>query len=170
MGKGIVTINTDAACHHQKGVGSYAYWIKSDDLFLKGSGIFKDKCKGSTDAEFQAIINALFILKSSSIPEIHLIIFNRDNINTGSKKKGNKYQKMIYYMLKEIYQSKCSWAKKYPHRFTKFYEFRHVKAHSETTDKRSYVNKWCDNECKKQIREWRKNHSPAPAADAVVKS
>jgi hypothetical protein len=33
-----------------------------------------------------------------------------------------------------------------------FIEFRHVNAHSNVNDKRSYVNEWCDSEAKKELR------------------
>ena len=31
-------------------------------------------------------------------------------------------------------------------------EFRHVKAHNGTSDKRSFVNDWCDKNAKKSIK------------------
>ena len=33
-------------------------------------------------------------------------------------------------------------------------EFRYVKAHNGTPDKRSYVNDWCDRQCKLQFEKW----------------
>lgn len=49
--KGLVTINTDAGFYTIEKIGSYAYWIKGDNLFLKGSGVFKEKCTSPLDAE-----------------------------------------------------------------------------------------------------------------------
>jgi len=36
---------------------------------------------------------------------------------------------------------------------------RHVKAHTKVSDARSFVNRWCDKQAKKQLRESRKNEN-----------
>lgn len=166
--KGIVTINTDAGWYPIDKVGSYAYWIKSDGLFLRGSGLFKDVCKSAREAEFKAVINALHILKAASIPEIKLIVFNRDNIYVGSKKNGNEMEKMIYKTLRSIFDESYPDANKHPQRFSKFYLFRHVKAHTKKQDASSFVNRWCDEECTKQLKKWRQENIHVRAADAVA--
>lgn len=169
MGKGIVTINTDAGFYPFDKVGAYAYWIKSDGVFLRGSGLFKGLCKSAKEAEFKAVINALHVLKAASLPEVKLIVFNRDNIYVQSKRNGNDMEKLLYKSLRDIFDESSPDAKLRPHHFAKFYSFRHVKAHTTKEDARSFVNRWCDAECTKQLRQWRKNKdTPAPAADAAA--
>lgn len=147
--KGWVTINTDAGFYPIEKIGSYAYWIKADGLFLKGSGVFKDACKSPLEAEFRAIINAIHILDTSGYIGITKIVFNRDNIYTGAKKKGNFYEQMLADKIRKL-RKKCNYNDPEP-----FYEFRHVKAHTRITAARFYVNSWCDQECKKQLREYK---------------
>lgn len=152
MANGIVTINTDAGFFHIDRVGSFAYWIKADDLHLKGSGMFKGKCKSPLDAELKAIINALHVLRKANHKGIKKIIFNRDNINATSRKNGSQLQNKIYLMLRELRNKSIKEGAikgRYP-----FYEFRHVRAHTDKEDKRSWVNNWCDKECKIQLAKW----------------
>ena len=76
----VVTVNTDAGHYSKTKKGSYAYYIRGDNLLLKGSGLFKEDVKGSTHAEFYAVMNAIFILKTMRV-DFDLLIFNRDNKN-----------------------------------------------------------------------------------------
>jgi len=153
--KGWVTINTDAGFFPRQKVGSYAYWIKGDAIHLYGSGMLKGNIKSPLEAEMMAIANALHVLSKSPHPPIIKIIFNRDNIYAESKKKGNHVQKIIYRYIQHFKKDALKRDKKrvLPN-WTKYYEFRHVKAHSDTDDKRSWVNRWCDEQCKLQLREW----------------
>lgn len=150
--KGWVTINTDAGWFQIQKVGSYAYWIKADGLHLHGSGMLKGTVNSSTNAERMAIANALHILKCSEYTGITKIVFNRDNINAKGRKDGGKVEKLIHELIKYFYDKmpypKC--------KLKKFYEFRHVKAHSDGKEKRDWVNQWLDQRCKERLREWLK--------------
>lgn len=158
MGKGIVTINTDAGFYAQYKKASYAYYIRYENGGkITGSGLFKSKCKNVQEAEFGAIINALYIVsKTTDIICIKHIIINRDNIHTGSKKNGTDLEKLCYKFLKKLFNEKCPHAKDRPYTFKDFYSFRHVKAHTKNNDARTWVNNWCDSECKRQLRTWKK--------------
>lgn len=147
-----ITINTDAGFYPIDKIGAYAFWIVSDGLLLKGSGVFKDKCSGPTDAETKALCNAAYMLSKCSrfdFSDVRLIVFNRDNIHAKSGKSGFPAQRKLTLILRSI-KKRC--------RHTVKVDFRHVKAHSGVKDKRSYVNEWCDAECKRQLRAW-KNES-----------
>lgn len=145
----IVTINTDAGFYPNEKVGSYAYWIKGKGLFLRGSGLFKQNCTNSTDAEMKAILNALHILDSSSYVDIEKIVINRDNIHAKGSESGNELQRRISDKLSEL-RKKCDHKSKYP-----FFDFRHVKAHSSIDKPRNWVNDWCDKECKRHLKQWK---------------
>ena len=151
MPKGIVTINTDAGFYPNEKIGSYAFCIKGDDLFLKGSGIFKELCKNSLDAEMKAIINALHVLKASGY-KAEKIVVNRDNINAKSGKQSELQTKMS----KIIRQIKiASISRSHPNYTGEYVSFRHVKAHKHTNNKRHWVNDWCDNRCKVELRNYK---------------
>ncbi|HNU14053.1 MAG TPA: hypothetical protein PKI55_06290 [Chitinophagaceae bacterium] len=166
-----VTVNTDAGFSYKYRIGTYAYWIKGTGKHLHGSGVFKEQYKGPIrkgpyDAEMKAIINALAVIKKTGHPPIIGFIFNRDNINAKSGKNGDPLQKHLYREIK--------WFRKDAERRLgiknfmlltskqKIYaDFRHVKAHNGTSDKRSYVNDWCDRQCKLRFEEWyNKNVKP----------
>lgn len=145
----LVTVNTDASFNIEHGVGGYAFWIISDDFSMKMGGVFKDLCENASDAEIKAIINALQKVANTSQTEITRIIVNTDCqpaidcFNHGLKgknKKGKQYWKSL---KKKLHQTIA----KIPGKQIKV-EFRHVKAHNGTPDKRSYVNDWCDKTAK----------------------
>lgn len=148
-----ITINTDAGFYHIEKVGSFAYWVVSDGLLLKGSGMLKGKCKNPTECETKAICNAIHILLKSDFDfcGVKKIIINRDNINAKSGKNGKPEQQKLTKLIREL-KKKC-YDTDYP-----MIDFRHVKSHNGTSDKRSFVNDWCDKECTRQLREWKAKH------------
>ena len=148
----LVTINTDASFHPILKYGAYAFWAISNDFKITKSGVFRKKCKTPDDAEAKCIVNALTIIIKAH-KGISRIIVNTDSLNaiaylTNDKNhvsryclssaKRRQFSKMLS-ELKSIQNVKI--------------EFRHVKAHSGISDKRSYVNEWCDKEAKKQLRK-----------------
>lgn len=146
--KGWVTINTDAGFYPYDKVGSYAYWIKGDNLFLKGSGIFKEQCNNSLEAETKAIINALHLLIATKRTDFTKIVFNRDNINAKPGKHLRLLQPILDKKLNAL-KSQCNFNGK------KFYMYRHVKAHTHTDTAKHWVNDWLDKQCKQELRKWK---------------
>jgi hypothetical protein len=144
----IVTINTDAGFYPREKFGSYAYWIKGNGLFLRGSGVFRDKCKNPQEAELKAIINAVTMLLSDGKSDIHKLIINRDCIHAKSSKNGSELEKLLASLISKL-RRKCKYDGKYP-----FHEFRHIKAHVHTNTKRNWVNDWCDKQCKLQLKNY----------------
>lgn len=154
MAVGTVTINTDAGFYPIDKIGSYAYWIKGDGLFLSGSGVFKGKCDNSTEAEIKSIINAIHILDASGFTNIKKLIINRDNIHARSSQKGNELQRKLSIKISQL-RKKCNYKGRYP-----FFEFRHVKAHSHTKEPRNWVNDWCDKRCKEELKKYKNQIKP----------
>lgn len=159
-----VTINTDAGYYSWHKVGSYAYWIKGTGLHLHGSGMFKNKCDGPWQAEMQSMLNALHILKKSNPPPIIGFIFNTDSKFSYPSNKGHKYRKQLKDAIEE-FQKDCierigkkefellrNKSKK------KYAEFVHVPSHTSTDTKKSWVNDWCDKQCKARLAEWSKQN------------
>ena len=152
--KGIVTINTDAGFYPLDKVGSYAYWIRGDGFLKKGSGMFKEECRSSTECEKKAIINALTILLKSGY-KAEKIIINRDNINAKAGKNGDEYATMMSRIIKKIKKNSIPvFHKNYA---GKYFEFRHVKAHLHTKTARHWVNDWCDKMCTEELKKWRRD-------------
>lgn len=147
-----LTVNTDASYHKETWIWTYAYWIKWENLFYKWSWVFKEKVSSSTEAETRAIMVAVWLLQRSNF-KFKKIIFNRDNINAHhlKTKRGNtsinKVRWDLRQMLKDLY--KINGVGHRTH--NSHYEYRHVRAHTNKDDSRSYVNDWCDRQCKKQL-------------------
>jgi|APCry1669189034_1035192.scaffolds.fasta_scaffold54180_2 hypothetical protein len=146
----IVTINTDAGFYPREKFGSYAYWIKGGRLFLRGSGIFRDRCKNPQEAELKAIINAVTILLAYDKYDVKFtkLIINRDCIHAKSNENGSDLEKMLASLINKL-KRKCKYDGQYP-----FYEFRHIKAHMHTKTKKNWVNDWCDKQCKLQLKNY----------------
>ena len=158
-----ITINTDAGFLPNDKIGSWAYWIVSDGLLLKGSGLFKDICKNSTDAETKAMVNAVAILLKTNFDfsGVKNIIFNRDNINAKGGHNGYPPQAKLSKLVRQL---KRMCGAPYPNVL-----YKHVKAHSDIDDKRSYVNRWCDQQCKFRLKEWRNKNKNQEINEANTK-
>lgn len=145
----IVTINTDASFHPRYKVAAYAFWIVSDKGRIKQSGPLR-KATSPTDAELQCIANALHVLLKSDIKGMTRLVINSDALygfeRVGRKKPGTggAVAKLLR-QLREKYIPATRWTER-------FWEFRHVKAHSGVGDKRSWVNEWCDQMAKQEMR------------------
>lgn len=154
-----VTINTDAGFSYKHRIGTFAYWIKGLGYLLNGSGVFKEPCIDPTDAEIKAIINALAVIKKTKHPPILGFVINRDNIYANSRRKGTtlerKLHKEIKYFKKDA-EDRIGLVTfmRITRKQKKYADFRHVKAHSGKNDKRSWVNEYCDRQCKLRFSEW----------------
>jgi len=140
----IITINTDASFSNELKFWTYAYWIKWDWFHYKWSWVFKNKLNTSTEAEILAIAVWLWFLEQW-LHDFDYLVINRDNIHANKKSLKN-YLWRLRKKLKEVY-----WKK------DRFIKFRHVKAHTrDLSTKKSYVNDWCDKECKKKFYKYKK--------------
>lgn len=152
-----VTINTDASYCAKTEAGGYAFWIVCDLGRIKHSGMLKST-KQSEDAELKCLANAVVMLTNSSFNNgnIEYVYINSD-CKSGMNKVGLKSENVIG---EHIAKSLKRLFKNNPlarHTGKKRYQLRHVKAHSNKNDTRSYVNEWCDREAKKQMKILRKS-------------
>lgn len=149
----LVTINTDACFHTEKKIGGYAFWAISNEFKITKSGVFKNKCVSSDDAEAKCIINALQSVLHSQ-KNIHKVIINTDSLNATRILKKDKIGISKYIRLNNSNIQKLQAAYDKVIQGSKnniTIEFRHVKAHSNIKDTRSFVNEWCDSNAKKQM-------------------
>lgn len=143
-------INTDASfCPHTK-VGGYAYWIKTDNLLIKGSGFFKSKVQSPFDAELKCIINALTIVSKQKDVKVDKVIVNTDALHVIRAYRTGK-SKLIKLLRSITFNLKKSIG-------TNHVIFKHVKAHNGTDTPRKWVNDWCDSNAKSQMRKARELH------------
>lgn len=146
----LVTINTDAGFYPTQKYGSYAFWAVSNEFKICKSGVFKTKCINPDDAETRCIINALSVVLLPH-KNITKVIINTDSLNAIAILRNDKVhiRRYVGRNLKRWHFLRAEFDKFKHLKIT----FKHVKAHSNNTDSRSWVNDWCDKECKKQLKK-----------------
>lgn len=139
-----LTINTDASfCPNEK-VGGFAFWIKCNQFTFKGSGIIKNP-ENSSDSELKAVCNALYLLKKRYVVEkITTVYINTDSkyvIQWIKKKNDDPVTNLIWEILNTYNPDEVL--------------VRHVKAHSHTKTARHFVNQWCDDMARIEMKKQR---------------
>jgi ribonuclease HI len=154
-----VTIIADASHCQQTKIGSYSFWAVSQRGKHSGLGTFKASVAGSTQAEMAAVVNALHCtLKLGIAIDGDEVLIQTDsqmaiNCFTGNyrrEKVGQKPEVLAFVKLRTDHGLKI--------------EFRHVKGHSKTIDRRSAAQRLVDQAARKQMRMARKR----AAAKAVA--
>lgn len=149
----VITINTDASFSEKYSLGTYAFWIICNKFKVLKSGVLRKKVKRPEVAEFRCIINAIHVALNQDCKDASLIIINTDCLNVIHliNKDRHAIQK---YRLQSWGSFLCMEFESLltRHQFKGKVEFRHVRAHTGISDKRSYVNEWCDSEAKKMLQ------------------
>lgn len=151
-----VTINTDASWSWSEERGSYAFWIVSDSGRVCKSGLLREKVKRAEAAEFQCIINAMYVLTKMDWKDITKVIINTDCLNVIHLVEGNKKAIKRYRLSQWGHTFKVQLEDliaKSDLSATKI-EFRHVRAHVSTDSKKQWVNDWCDREAKLELMKF----------------
>lgn len=152
-----VTIATDISCDPVEHITTWACYIKHDGGEIKRTGEFKEFYANTAAAETYALINALTIAKNS-IPdwsESKVTIYNEidyvldpvrtkaGNIRLRDKDRSEAIERIAIPILKEA----LKWEK------------QDVKAHYrdwESTGEEKYIiNRWCDQEARRVLKEIR---------------
>lgn len=148
----LVTINTDASFRDDLRIGTFSFWMVCNEGRHFGAGRLKGDIHSCNEAEFKAILNALHFLHShSGWAGIKKIIINTDShacllmINGGET---HRLAKTLKPALNKIVRE-----------LGVEIEARKVKAHSGTSEKRKFVNHWCDRQAKHLLRTIIKNES-----------
>lgn len=134
------TVLTDASWCPSEKVAGWAVWIVCNNERYKRFDAFFEKVDSSREAEIKAIINGVYIAKRVFAPDhYHVVSDCVDAMNALQGKTGDKqWQNKLIEIIGET-------------RIT----FKHVKAHSSTNDKRTYVNNWCDFQARMAMRSLR---------------
>ena len=157
----LVTINTDASFHPEYKVGAFAFWVVCNEFRIQKAGYLRSLCKNPDEAEMNCIINALHQTLSNKVV-FSKVIINTDSLNSIAIFKNDrehikkynlfnwKNKRKLFNKIRHDYNSKNSIFQGIE------IEFRHVKAHSNISNKRSYVNEWCDTNAKRFL--WKRIH------------
>lgn len=143
----LVTINTDASYHPKHKVGAYAFWIVSNKGKIMNCGPLKEALNPQ-DCETKCIANALHTLLHSQWDGITRIVINTDSDSSikSIKRKSKGVNSYCYKLLIQIRKKNGIYGKP-------IHEFRSIKSHSGTDEKRKWVNDWCDRMAKEQMRK-----------------
>lgn len=134
------TVLTDASwCPHEK-VAGWAVWIVCNNERYKRYDAFFEKVASAREAEIKAIINGCYIAKRVFAPDHYHVV--SDCVDAMRALQGVGVTKEWQEKLLSIVG-------------TAKVTFKHVKAHSNVQDKRSYVNNWCDFNAKMAMRSLR---------------
>jgi len=138
----LVTIYTDASYNPKNHKAAGAAWIRSN----RGTLRVRKKMKGvsnPTSAEAY-IINYAIRYAYSKWPDATVIFVNTDSLNVckfmwefNNSEPKNKQLKII-----------IDYIKKFGKHYQLEYRFKHVKAHTNKKDIRSWLNRWCDQNAK----------------------
>lgn len=134
------TVLTDASwCPYEK-VAGWACWIVCNGERYKRFDAFFEKVETAKEAEIKAIINGVYIAKRVFMPDHYHIVSDCTQAMDALKGLGpTKHWKEK--LVEIIGDAKIT--------------FKHVKAHSSTNDKRTFVNNWCDFQAKMAMRSLR---------------
>lgn len=152
-----VTIATDISCDPEHQITTWACYIKHNEGTIKQVGEFKEFHKNTALAETYALINALTIAKNN-IPdwsESEVTIYNEieyvldpvrtkaGNIRLRDKDRSDAIQEIAIPILKQA----LKWEKE------------DVKAHykhwEESGEEKYIINRWCDKESRRVLKEIR---------------
>lgn len=150
----LVSIITDASFNQKYEIGTYAFWIVSDEGRIQYSGILKKKVIRAEQAEFQCIINALHVLSLAPYAKkVKKIIIHTDCLNVIHLIQNNREEIAKYELAswgKYLVQKFSIMLVKMRIRLNKV-ELQHVKGHESTETKKQWVNDWCDKAAKEQM-------------------
>lgn len=141
-----LTINTDASFHPISKKSGFAFYIVCNSFKIQKSGNFNTGIDDSLMAETKCIGNAIATtLGRKDLPQVKNIIINTDCLSAVSKinNSSEEYCVKIRELIEKLKtRTNCV-----------TFKFKHVKAHSNKNDARSWVNDWCDKEAKKMMRK-----------------
>jgi len=150
----IVSIFTDASVNITTGQSGYAFYIGCKEGKIQKAGKLKVLTKDSTTAELHCLANAIYTLTRSKFEGLTKVCVFTDSkisiqaINNAAtfRDKGNRE------VLEELRFLMMEYCIRYGHSirdYRKFFDIKHIKAHTGKKDKLSLINNWCDkNACK----------------------
>lgn len=134
------TLITDAS--HSGWIGTWAAWTVSDNQRHTKSGILKGPIRDSNEAELKAIANGL-ALTQSRFPEVKRILIQSDSLHALWVISGR---------ITPVNPAEIETKKLICKRFSGIRLLtKHVKGHTRCKDARSFVNRWCDKECRRLL-------------------
>ena len=140
------TIITDASYCHSTKVAGYGAWISMDGKRVQKSGVIKGLPDNSTEAEFKAVLNGIWIAYMHGARDL---LVQTDCMTVVQVLRGEPHRRQARYR-EELSAARAA------HFPNCVIRARHVKGHSDSQDARSFVNRWCDKHAGIAMRAARK--------------
>jgi ribonuclease HI len=152
MTASLITLFTDASyCQHTR-LASFAIWAKCDGQTIRRSGVFKERQPSSTMAELRALVNGLAYVVTKMKPASGSRIIAQVDclvaIRSLTQEPKRLKKRRLIAAEREFVAQKITGA-------GISVEYRHVGGHKGTVTARNAVNCWCDQECRRHLREAR---------------
>lgn len=183
----LISLFSDASMCHQKQVGGWAAWLKSDRGSMRLGAPFSVKVADTTIAEAMAVVNALSCgLRDGIILSGDVVLVQTDNnsvmgvlLGTSPRKitrESRRRRKMSWSDLRrdvaernlEIGEISAAFSRLTSSRSVTV-RWRHVKGHMGNIDPRSAVNSYCDKIARDHMRAARRMDVPSMSERAMAK-
>ena len=133
------TVNVDASFCPRTRAAGWAAWISIDGgAKIKWHGKFNRPPKTSSEAELWAIFNGIWLAANARVTDVLV---------------QSDCRAALLHLERDTAQTRFM-RTKLPHPVT--VRTKHVKAHTDTSSPRTWVNDWCDKMAKIHMREQRK--------------
>lgn len=157
-----VSIFTDASVNNELKKGGYAYYIGCKAGAIKQAGRLEYEVIDPNIAELQCICNALKALKDDKTfrPVTKVWVFSDSQLAIDALSYGRmvsfKMTLRCIHLIREAWFLMLELSLKHTGNIRKvdrFFEFKKVKAHSGDNDIYAQINRWCDIEARRKMRE-----------------
>jgi ribonuclease HI len=155
--KGYITVFADASFCPKSKASGIAFWCRDDNNILQHSqGIMWD-VESNGEAELVALCSAIdFALRHLESEPGYILVAQSDCLEAIEKLDGDKGSNLNQVAFIAMALSELK-------RRGVILRTKHVKGHTGKEDARSYVNRWCDHNARKQMRHQR-NQKKKPKA------
>jgi ribonuclease HI len=144
-----LTVFADASFDHKSGIATFAGWFRTADSIHRISKVSERRFRSSNEAELAALCATVLVAlgRQRSFGEGDFVVAKSDctyaveqlkNSTGGTTETERRLVTRVHDILKT--------------RGLRFY-VRHVKGHTTLTEPRFYVNRWCDEEARRLLRE-----------------
>ncbi len=149
-----LTVFADASFDHKSGIAAFAGWFRAAGRIHRISKVSKRRFASSNEAELVALCAAVLVAlrRQQCFCDGDFVVAKSDctyavehlmNRNGGTTETERRMVGRIHDILKA--------------HGLRFY-VRHVKGHTTLAEPRYYVNRWCDEEARRLLREAVKQH------------
>lgn len=143
-----VTVMSDASYCHTHKLAGYGYWIACERGKEGGGGVINDSVDGVNCAEMMAVCNTMWHgMKEGLIHRGDTLLVQTDSMHTINALSRQHPVRMTKQEIQVI-----TYFDEIVTKYDLTVNFRHVKGHSDSKEKRHLANNMCDQRAKQHLR------------------